>query len=300
MPGSPHAQRGRVLAGLDAVARGLAPDEADTGVRDEGVEEADGVRAAAHAGHGGVGQASGALQDLAAGLHADDAVEVAHHGGEGMRARDGPEEVVRAVHIGDPVAERLVDGVLQGATAGLHGDDLGAEHAHAGHVQGLALGVDLAHVDGALEAEERTGGGRGDAVLSGAGLRDDAGLAHALGEQGLAEHVVDLVRAGVVQVLALEEDPGATGVFGEPGHLGEAARAAGVVDQEVVELAGELGVVLGLVVLDGDLVHGGDEGLRDELAAECAEVALGGGDLTLWVWVEVLAGHASTSHDVNG
>ena len=48
-------------------------------------------------------------------------------------------------------------------------------------------------------------GGR-DAVLAGAGLRDDARLAHALGEQHLAERVVDLVRAGVAQVFALEPD----------------------------------------------------------------------------------------------
>ena len=235
-------QGGRVLAGLDAVAGGLAADEAYVGVRDEGVEEADGVGAAADAGDGGVGQAAGALQDLAAGLDADDAVEVADHGREGVRSGDGAEEVVGAVDVGDPVAERLVDGVLEGAAAGLHGDDLGAEHPHPGDVEGLALGVDLAHVDGALEAEERAGGGGGDAVLAGAGLGDDPGLAHALGEQRLAEHVVDLVRAGVVEVLALEEDPGAAGVLGEPGHLGERAGAAGVVDQQVVELGGERGV----------------------------------------------------------
>ncbi|CAM5312182.1 hypothetical protein SHIRM173S_11306 [Streptomyces hirsutus] len=234
-------------------------------------------------------------RSLAAGLDADDAVEVAHHAGEGVGSGDGAEEVVRAVDVGDPVAERLVDGVLEGAAAGLHGDDLGAEHAHPGHVEGLALGVDLAHVDGAVEAEQGAGGGGGDAVLAGAGLGDDTGLAHAPGEQGLAEHVVDLVGAGVVEVLALEEDPGTAGVFGEPGHLGEGTRAAGVVDQQVVEFAGELGVGLGLVVLDGDLVHRGDERLRDELAAERAEVALGAGDPALGVGQEELAGHAETS-----
>ena len=184
--GLARGQGGRVLAGLDAVPGGLAADEADVRVRDEGVEEADGVGAAADAGDGRVGQPSGALQDLPAGLDADDPVEVADHGREGVRPGDRAEQVVRAVDVGDPVAERLVDGVLQRAAAGLHGDDLGAEHAHPGHVEGLALGVDLAHVDGALEAEQRAGGGGGDAVLAGAGLGDDAGLAHALGEQRLA------------------------------------------------------------------------------------------------------------------
>ncbi len=277
MPGSPGGEGGGVLAGLDAVSRGLAADQADALVGDERVEQADGVGAAADAGDRGVGQAPGALQELAAGLDADDAVEVADHRREGVRSGDGAEQVVGAVDVGDPVAERLVDGVLEGAAAGLHGHDLGAEHPHPGHVQGLAPGVDLAHVDRALQAEQGAGGGGGDAVLSGAGLGDDAGLAHALGEQGLAEHVVDLVRAGVVQVLALEEDPGSARRARRSGDLGEGAGAAGVVGQEVVELTGELGVGLGLVVLDGDLVHGGDQGLGDELAAEGAEVALRGG-----------------------
>ena len=43
-------------------------------------------------------------------------------------------------------------------------------------------------------------------MLTGAGLGDDARLAHPLGEQRLAERVVDLVRAGMRQVFALEQD----------------------------------------------------------------------------------------------
>jgi hypothetical protein len=46
----------------------------------------------------------------------------------------------------------------------------------------------------------------GHAVLAGPGLGDHARLAHAPREQRLSEGVVDLVRAGVVQVLALEVD----------------------------------------------------------------------------------------------
>ena len=82
----------------------------------------------------------------------------------------------------------------------------GAEQLHAEDVQRLPLHVLGAHVDVALEAEQRADGRRRDAVLAGAGLGDDAPLAHALREQRLAERVVDLVRAGVREVLALEED----------------------------------------------------------------------------------------------
>ena len=110
---------------------------------------------------------------------------------------------------------RLVDRVLEGRAAVADGDDLGAEQPHPGDVERLPPGVLLAHVDDALEAEQRRGRRGGDAVLAGAGLGDDPGLAHPLGQQRLAEHVVDLVRAGVVEVLALEQDPRAAGVLGE-------------------------------------------------------------------------------------
>ena len=41
-------------------------------------------------------------------------------------------------------------------------------------------------------------------------------LFHALHEQALAEHVVRLVRAGVIQVFALDVDLSAAEVFGQP------------------------------------------------------------------------------------
>ena len=65
----------------------------------------------------------------------------------------------------------------------------------------------LAHVDDALEPEARADGGRRDAVLAGAGLGDDALLAEPPREHRLAERVVQLVRAGVEEVLALQVEP---------------------------------------------------------------------------------------------
>jgi hypothetical protein len=43
-------------------------------------------------------------------------------------------------------------------------------------------------------------------VLPGTGLGNDAWLAHAAGQQGLTNGVVDLVSAGVIEVFALEID----------------------------------------------------------------------------------------------
>ena len=64
--------------------------------------------------------------------------------------------------------------------------DLGPEQLHPHHVQPLAAGVFLAHVDDAFFSVERSYRSRRDAVLACAGLGDDPLLAHPVGEQDLA------------------------------------------------------------------------------------------------------------------
>ena len=118
--------------------------------------------------------------------------------------------------VGDvrhPVAHRLVDGVLQRALARVHLAHLRAEQPHAEDVEPLPPHVLRAHVDDASQPEERADGRGRDAVLPRARLGDDALLAHAPREQNLPERVVDLVRAGVREVFALEIDARAARVF---------------------------------------------------------------------------------------
>ena len=78
---------------------------------------------------------------------------------------------------------------------------------HALDIRRLPTHVLGAHEDDALEPEPRAGRGRRDAVLSRARLGDDPLLAEALGQHHLAQRVVDLVRPGVVEILALEIEP---------------------------------------------------------------------------------------------
>ena len=132
-----------------------------------------------------------------------------------MRARHRTDAIERVVHIGDPVAQRLVHRILKCLRARLDRANLGAENLHADHVRLLPRHVHRAHVDDTGQPElgaERCGG---DAVHAGAGLGDDARLAHAQSQHDLAEHVVHLVRAGVIELLALEIDLGAAAVLGE-------------------------------------------------------------------------------------
>ena len=91
-----------------------------------------------------------------------------------------------------------------------------------------------AHVDAGLEPEQGAGHRGGDAVLAGAGLGDQPGLAHPPGEQRLAEHLVGLVGAAVEQVLALQIDARLAGA--EVAAAGQRRRPAGIIGEQVGEL----------------------------------------------------------------
>ncbi len=149
---------------------------------------------------------------LALGLLADHGMEIPHQHRVGVRAGHRAEDVVGGLHVGDPVADRLAGGVLEGGGAGGHRLHRGPQQPHAEHIQGLTAHVLGAHVDHALQTEAGTDGGGGHPVLAGAGLGDDPLLAHPQRQQGLAQGVVDLVGAGVVEVLALQ--PEARSAFG--------------------------------------------------------------------------------------
>src|SRR5262249_12756743 len=82
----PAAEAGGVLAEGHAAPARLHAAQIDLLVLQEAVEDADRVRAAADTGDHHIGQPSGRIEDLRAGLTADHALEIAHHGRVGVRA----------------------------------------------------------------------------------------------------------------------------------------------------------------------------------------------------------------------
>ena len=115
-------------------------------------------------------------------------------------------------------------------------------------------------------------------MLAGAGFGDDAFLAEALGEQDLAERVVDLVRAGVQQVLALQVDLRAAEQLGPALREIERRRPADVVVEQVVEFRLEGRIVSRGFVGGGEFLQRSHQRFRHEHAAEAAEVAGGIGN----------------------
>ncbi len=212
---------------------------------------------------------------LGTGLAPHDGLEVAHHVREGRRAHHGPDREEVPLGIRGVDVEGGVDRLLQGGLARLHRDHLRAQQAHAHHVRALLGDVDRAHVDLALQADERRGGRERDPVLAGTGLGDQGALAHPLRQQRLADRVVDLVGTGVVEVLALEQDPGPAELVGEPVGARDRGGAADDLAQQARVLREELLVVPGLLVGGGDLRHRLHERRRQDRAAVVAEATAG-------------------------
>ena len=156
----------------------------------------------------------------------------------------------------------------------MHRHDLGAQQLHAKHIGPLPLDVGVAHIDDAGNVEQRAGGRGGNAMLAGAGLGDDAALAHAPRQQHLPEHVVDLVRAGMVQLVPLKVELGAAEVPGQPLGEVERARPPDIMVKVVAELGVEVRIVLRRVVSRLDLQDQRHQRLGDKAPAVKAEMAL--------------------------
>src|SRR5690606_9283564 len=129
-----------------------------------------------------------------------------------------------------------------------------------------------AHVDHAFEAITGRDRGRGDAVLTGTRFSDDALLAQAPRQQDLADAVVDLVGAGVIEVFPLEPDLGAAELFRPALRVIHGARAPHEVLEFVMKFAQEFRVVAVTCVSGLEFVERMHERLGHERAAKAAKV----------------------------
>lgn len=204
-----------MITGFRATAAGFDADESHTFIFDEGIEHTGSVAATADAGDNGIGKFAERFEALLASFTTDDRLKIANHHGEGMRSDDGADDVVRVFNAAHPIAHRFVDGVAESFGAAGNRSHFSAEETHTEDVGLLTTDIFGAHVDDTREAEVSTGGGGGDTMLAGAGFGDDPFFAHAEGEEGLSDGVIDFVGAGVIDVFAFEPDLGAADVGGE-------------------------------------------------------------------------------------
>ena len=115
-------------------------------------------------------------------------------------------------------------------------------------------------------------------MLARAGLGNDPFLTHAQGQQRLPKGVVDLVGAGVVEILTLQPDAGTTigpAVMGcETLRFVERRGSAHIIFEEMIELRFETRVIPGLSRCLFQLGEGGHQRFRDVLTAIAPETAV--------------------------
>ena len=192
-----------------------------------------------------------------------------------MRAHDRAQHIVGVPQAGRPLAHGAGHRVLERGGARAHAVHPRAQQAHAVDVERLAAHVFLAHVDVALHVEECRRRGRCHAVLSRTGLGQQAGFSHALCQQRLAQHVVDFVGAGVVEVFALEVDFCPAQVLAHFLCVVEQRGAAGVIFEKVSKLCLKVLVVFVKVVGLLQLGKRPHQPLGDVLPAVRAKSSLG-------------------------
>ena len=110
-------------------------------------------------------------------------------------------------------------------------------------------------------------------MLAGTGLGYDLGLAHALGKQRLTKDIIDLVRAGVVQLVSLQIQFGPAIMGCQPLGEIERARPTDIMGLVVSQLACELGICCRGLVGAFHLKDQRHQGLGHKAAAMHAEAA---------------------------
>ena len=108
-------------------------------------------------------------------------------------------------------------------------------------------------------------------MLTGAGLRDDTGLAHLLGEQALCQRVVNFVGTGMIEILALEINLCAAQILGHLVRIVQQGRTANIVFEQLIQLRVECRIIFIIIVRFFQFVDGIHQGFGDVLSAVNAE-----------------------------
>ena len=185
-----------------------------------------------------------------------------------MRAGRRAKEVMGGLKASRPVAQCFINSVLETGAAVRHGHHGRAHQLHSENVQLLPLDVPRTHVDDRLEPHQRADHRGRHAMLPGARLGNQPGLAHTLGEQTLGEHLVRLVCAAVEQVFALQID-----VAWQVAAARERRWAAGIVAKQAAQFRREAAVIGRIQERGFELLQGGNQNLRRVAPSEPSKAA---------------------------
>ncbi len=152
-----------------------------------------------------IGQSAGGLQDLRARFTADDGLQFAHQVGIGMRA-DAPNPADRSVLVGSETQSRIASSMAaRSVRSPLVTGSTVAPSRRMRPTFGAWRSMSTSPMYTTQGSPTRAqAAAEATPCWPGTGLGHDALGADALGQQRLADGIVDLVRAGVREVLALQ------------------------------------------------------------------------------------------------
>lgn len=175
------------------MATGFNTDQSHAGILDKVVKSTDGVGATTDTGNDSIRQLAHLFVHLRLDLSTNNPLEVTDNGGEGVGTDGGANEVMRSVQSSDPISQSLVDSVLQGLGTRRDGDNTATKHLDPENVQLLPPHILCTHENITLHAKLGADGGGSDTVLTGTRLGDNSSLTQSLGEENLANGIVNFV-----------------------------------------------------------------------------------------------------------
>ena len=152
---------------------------------------------------------------------------------------------------------------------------MSTEQFHTIDIQRLPPNVLFAHEYVALQSEAGCHGCTGHTMLTCASLCNHALLTHVLGQQSLANGVIHFVGTGMVQIFALEKNPGAADVVRQPRRLIQRRGPAHVMSEIQIKLSLKGRVIFEVRVELLQIGQCRHQGLGDKLAAKATKAAGG-------------------------
>ena len=154
-----------------------------------------------------LGQSATLVRALFPAFLANHALELSNNPREELGANHRTQDVMRFTNRTHPISHGFVGGILEGSGPQSHPMDGRGEHSHAEDIEPLLTGILFTplYTSQGSPNNRPAGGCGGHAVPARTpGLRNDSPLAHAFGQQGLPDGVVDLVGTGVGQVFSFK------------------------------------------------------------------------------------------------
>ena len=160
-----------------------------------------------------------------------------------MRPHHGTQHIMGIRHPVGPFPHGFIHRILQGLRSAGYRMHLCAKQLHPVYVQRLSVRILLPHKNLALHAQQRRGRSGCHPMLPCSGLRDHPGFSHLFGHEHLAQHIVDLVGSGVVQILPLQINLRAAQIPGHLFRIVQKGRPAGIFLLQTIQLLQEIRIL---------------------------------------------------------